>query len=117
MFEYFSRRGARIQLTYAVRPSWYPTRAQKMTCILRPGAVAALRKHLCGRLVTSADADYSMARKVWNGRIDRRPALVAFCTDEAEVVAAVRFAREHGVLVAVRGGGHSCAGTAVCDDG
>ena len=74
-----------------------------MTCILRPGAVAALRKHLCGQLVTPADADYSMARKVWNGRIDRRPALVAFCADEADVVAAVRFAREHGVLVAIRG--------------
>src|SRR5262249_6461396 len=49
--------------------------------------------------------------------IDRRPSLVAFCADEKEVVVALRFAREHELLVAVRGGGHSCAGTAVCDDG
>jgi FAD/FMN-containing dehydrogenase len=67
--------------------------------------------------VSADDADYNTARRVWNGRIDRRPALVAFCADEADVVAAVGFAREPGVLVAVRGGGHSCAGTTVCDDG
>jgi len=85
--------------------------------MLRPSAVAALREHLHGPLVSPDDADYNTARRVWNGRIDRRPALVAFCADEADVVAAVHFAREHGVLVAVRGGGHSCAGTAVCDDG
>ena len=85
--------------------------------MLRPSAVAALREHLHGPLVSPDDADYNTARRVWNGRIDRRPALVAFCADEADVVAVVRFAREHGVLVAVRGGGHSCAGTAVCDDG
>jgi len=85
--------------------------------MLRPSAVAALREHLHGPLVSPDDADYNTARRVWNGRIDRRPALVAFCADEADVVAAVRFAREHSVLVAVRGGGHSCAGTAVCDDG
>ena len=88
-----------------------------MTRMLRPSAVAALREHLHGPLVSPDDADYNTARRVWNGRIDRRPALVAFCADEADVVAAVRFAREHGILVAVRGGGHSCAGTAVCDDG
>jgi FAD/FMN-containing dehydrogenase len=85
--------------------------------MLRPSAVTAFREHLHGPLVSPDDADYNTARRVWNGRIDRRPALVAFCADEADVVAAVRFAREHGLLVAVRGGGHSCAGTAVCDDG
>jgi len=80
------------------------------------GAVAAFRERLRGRLVAPQDAGYDAARKVWNGRIDRRPALVAFCADQDEVAAAVRFAREHDILVSVRGGGHSCAGTAVCDD-
>ena len=88
-----------------------------MTRPIRLGAVAALREQLRGRLVSPDDTRYDAARKVWNGRIDRRPSLVAFCADEKEVVVALRFAREHELLVAVRGGGHSCAGTAVCDDG
>src|SRR5262245_481747 len=88
-----------------------------MTQLLRPDAVATLREHLRGRLVSPDDTRYDTARKVWNGRIDRRPSLIAFCEDERDVVVALRFAREHELLVAVRGGGHSCAGTAVCDDG
>src|SRR5215470_17297218 len=88
-----------------------------MTRPIRPGAVAALRERLRGRLVSPDDAGYDTARKVWNGRIDRRPFLVVFCADDKEVVVALRFAREHELLVAVRGGGHSCAGTAVCGDG
>ncbi len=63
------------------------------------------------------DPGYEEARRVWNGAIDRRPALIARCRDAADVVAAVRFAREQDLLVAVRGGGHNVAGTAVCDDG
>ena len=73
-----------------------------MTRPLRPAAVAALREHLRGRLVSPDDSGYDTARKVWNGRIDRRPSLVAFCADEKEVVVALRFAREHELLVAVR---------------
>jgi len=88
-----------------------------MTRPIRLGAVAALREHLRGRLISPNDTGYDTARRVWNGRIDRRPSLIAFCADEKEVVVALRFAREHELLVAVRGGGHSCAGTAVCDDG
>src|SRR5499433_3617882 len=88
-----------------------------MTQPIRPDAVAALRERLRGRLVSPDDTGYDTARKVWNGRIDRRPSLVAFCADDKEVVVALRFAREHELLVPVRGGGHSCAGTAVCDDG
>src|SRR5215471_11692774 len=94
-----------------------PSPSSWMTQLLRPGAVATLREQLRGRLVSPDDTGYDAARKVWNGRIDRRPSLVAFCADEKEVVVALRFAREHELLVAVRGGGHSCAGTAVCDDG
>jgi FAD/FMN-containing dehydrogenase len=84
---------------------------------IRPGAVAALRERLHGRLVSPDQTGYDASRKVWNGRIDRRPALIAFCADKSDVVATVRFAREHGVLIAVRGGGHSCAGLGTCDDG
>jgi hypothetical protein len=65
-----------------------------MTSAVGPGAVAAFRKQLRGRLVGPEDRAYEIARRVWNGRIDRRPALVAFCADEADVVAAVQFARE-----------------------
>jgi FAD/FMN-containing dehydrogenase len=84
---------------------------------LRHGVVAAFREQLSGRLVSPADAGYDKARRVWNGRIDRRPALIAFCASDREVMAAVRFAREDELLVAVRSGGHSAAGTAVCNGG
>jgi FAD/FMN-containing dehydrogenase len=84
---------------------------------LRHGVVAAFREQLSGRLVSPTDTGYDKARRVWNGRIDRRPALVAFCANDGDVMAAVRFAREHELLVAVRCGGNSAAGTAVCDDG
>ena len=70
-----------------------------------------------GRLVTADDADYDAARAVWNGAVDRRPRLVARCSGAADVAAAVRFARDHDLEIAVRGGGHNVAGTAVCDGG
>ncbi len=68
-------------------------------------------------LLTSADPGYDDARRVWNGAIDRRPAAIARCARADDVVAALRLARERGLLVAVRGGGHGVAGLAVCDDG
>ncbi len=70
-----------------------------------------------GRLIGAGDADYDIARAVWNGAIDRRPRLIAQCIGTADVVAAVRFARDHDLEIAIRGGGHNVAGTAVCDDG
>jgi FAD/FMN-containing dehydrogenase len=70
-----------------------------------------------GRLIDVDDADYDTARAVWNGAIDRRPRLIARCLGTADVIAAVRFAREHDLEIAIRGGGHNVAGTAVCDDG
>jgi FAD/FMN-containing dehydrogenase len=70
-----------------------------------------------GQLITADHADYDTARAVWNGAVDRRPRLIARCTGSADVSAAVRFARDHDLEIAVRGGGHNVAGTAVCDDG
>ncbi|MEV7522314.1 FAD-binding oxidoreductase [Streptomyces sp. NPDC091371] len=70
-----------------------------------------------GRLISADHADYDTARAVWNGAVDRHPKLIARCGGTADVVAAVRFARDHGLAIAVRGGGHNVAGTAVCDDG
>ncbi|HEV8329987.1 MAG TPA: FAD-binding protein [Steroidobacteraceae bacterium] len=65
----------------------------------------------------SADhADYDIARAVWNGAIDQRPRLIAWCIGAAAVVAAVRFARDHDLEIPIRGGGHKVAGTVVCDD-
>jgi FAD/FMN-containing dehydrogenase len=70
-----------------------------------------------GELLLPADPDYDSARRIWNGAIDRRPACIARCTGVADVVAAVRFARERDLEIALRGGGHNVAGTAVCDEG
>jgi hypothetical protein len=81
------------------------------------GAVDALQASFRGELVRPGDGSYDERRKVWNGSIDRRPALIARCTGVADVRAAVRFARAQELLVAVRGGGHSFPGLSVCDDG
>jgi hypothetical protein len=70
-----------------------------------------------GRLISADHTEYDSARAVWNGAIDRRPRLIARCIGTADVVAAVRFARDHDLEIAIRGGGHNVAGTAVCDDG
>jgi FAD/FMN-containing dehydrogenase len=70
-----------------------------------------------GELLLPTSPAYDAARRLWNGAIDRRPACIARCTGAADVVAAVRFARERDLEIAVRGGGHNVAGTAVCDDG
>jgi FAD/FMN-containing dehydrogenase len=70
-----------------------------------------------GRVMTADHADYDSARAVWNGAIDRRPRLIARCSGPADVVAAVRCARDHDLEIAIRGGGHNVAGTAVCDGG
>jgi FAD binding domain/Berberine and berberine like len=70
-----------------------------------------------GQLIRPADATYEDQRKIWNGSIDRRPALIARCTGVADVIAAMRFAREQGLLVALRSGGHSYPGLSLCDAG
>ncbi|RJQ67955.1 MAG: FAD-binding oxidoreductase [Desulfobacteraceae bacterium] len=79
--------------------------------------IRKFREGLRGRLFLPGDQGYDNARKVFNGMIDKRPALIVRCAGVADVMAAVNFARETQLLVAVRGGGHGVVGNAVCDDG
>lgn len=77
----------------------------------------ALRKKLRGELLESASSGYEATRVVWNGMIDRRPALIARCRNAADVVASVNYARDQCLTISVRSGGHNVAGYAVCDGG
>jgi FAD/FMN-containing dehydrogenase len=70
-----------------------------------------------GSILQPGDADYDNARKVWNGMIDRKPALIAQCTDADDISECVKFARKQNMIVSVRGGGHNVAGNAVCEGG
>jgi FAD/FMN-containing dehydrogenase len=72
---------------------------------------------LRGEVIQPADAGYDEARKLYNGIIDKRPALIARCRDVADVMAAVAFGREQNLLIAVRGGGHNGPGLGSCDGG
>src|SRR5919204_1712170 len=83
---------------------------------LEETAVLELETSLRGELVRPDDPSYDDHRRIWNGSISRRPALIARCTGVADVIAAVRFARQTGLEVAVRGGGHSFPGLSVADD-
>ena len=76
-----------------------------------------LRNSVHGPVIGPEDEGYDEARSIWNGAIDRRPAWIARCTGVADVVAAVHFARERDLLVAVRSGGHGVGGHALCDGG
>jgi FAD/FMN-containing dehydrogenase len=77
----------------------------------------SLRAQLRGSLLQPGDEGYDPARKVYNAMIDKRPALIARCADVADVIACVNHAREQGMLLAVRGGGHNGGGLGTCDDG
>lgn len=84
---------------------------------LDASAVETFAQDLRGYLVRPGDADYDEARSVWNAMIDRQPALIARCSGVADVIEAVRFAKHHGLPLAVRGGGHNIGGSGVCDGG
>jgi FAD/FMN-containing dehydrogenase len=80
-------------------------------------AIDDFAKGLAGRAIRPDDPGYDLARSIWNAAIDRRPGLIVRCRGVADVIRAVRFARDNDLLVAVRGGGHNVAGRALCDDG
>jgi FAD/FMN-containing dehydrogenase len=80
-------------------------------------AFQGFRSSIRGQCYRPGDTGYDEARTIPNAMIDRRPAIIARCAGTADVIACVRFAREHDLLVSVRGGGHSVAGKSVCEDG
>ncbi|WP_338729595.1 FAD-binding oxidoreductase [Haladaptatus sp. DJG-WS-42] len=80
-------------------------------------AIEALEVGFRGELIQPGDPTYDEAREIWNAAIDKRPGLIARCAGVADVIAAVNFAREQDILVAVKGAGHNIAGNALCDDG
>ena len=84
---------------------------------LERAAVKEFGESLTGPVILSNHPDYDTARKLWNGMHDRHPAMIARCMNSTDVSNAVNFARERGLLTAVRGGGHSWPGKSVCDDG
>ncbi|ALW86797.1 oxidoreductase [Hymenobacter sedentarius] len=79
--------------------------------------ISQLATDLRGRLIEPHHAEYDASRRVHNGMIHKHPAGIAYCADVADVITCVNYAREHHLLVAVRGGGHSAAGMGLCDDG
>lgn len=85
--------------------------------VLKNAEIEDLRASLRGQLLVPGQEGYDAARKVWNGAFNKKPALIARCAGAADVAQAVKFARAHELLVAVRGGGHSMSGHSVCDGG
>ena len=85
--------------------------------VLKNAKVEAFRSGLRGEVLLPGDDGYQAGRKVFNGMIDKRPAMIVRCAGTVDVVHAVDFARTHNLLIAVRGGGHSVGGKAVCDGG
>ncbi|HEX6797589.1 MAG TPA: FAD-binding oxidoreductase [Ktedonobacterales bacterium] len=87
------------------------------TVALAETAVQELKTRVRGEIIQPGDAGYEEARKVYNGMIDKRPAVIVRCVDAADVMSTVNFAREQGLALAVRGGGHNGPGLGTCDDG
>src|ERR1700722_1757767 len=81
------------------------------------GLFSTLSENIRGNVITPAAGDYELARKVYNGMIDRHPDAIVLCADVADVRAAVNFARRERLTVAIRGGGHNGAGLGICDHG
>src|SRR5581483_8978928 len=85
--------------------------------LLRDETIRVFTSRLQGQVIRPGDDQYDEARGVWNGMIDKYPACIARCSTVADVISSVNFARDNHLPLAVRGGGHNVAGTAVCDDG
>lgn len=83
---------------------------------MKSGVIEDFKTKLRGPLIQPGDAGYDDARKIWNAMIDRRPAMIVRCAGAADVKTSVVFARDHDLLLSVRGGGHNIAGNALCDD-
>ena len=80
-----------------------------------PSSLDLLKTNIHGKVITPQDDEYNEARAIWNGMIDRHPALIIQCSGTADVITAVRFAKEHHLLISVRGAGHNIAGRSLED--
>ena len=87
------------------------------TIALERKTIDDLRGRLRGTILLPGDPGYNAARSLWNGMVNRRPALIARCTNVTDVIAAVTFGREQNLVIAIKGGGHNVTGNAMCDDG
>ena len=81
--------------------------------MLNENSIADFKANLRGPLIQPGDKDYDDARKVYNGMIHKKPRLIAYCADVADVIHSVRFAREKNLLLAIRGGGHNAGGLGI----
>src|SRR5512147_1418370 len=81
------------------------------------GSIERLKGKVAGKVILPADPEYNESRTIWNAMIDRRPAVIVRCTGATAVSHSISFARENGLEISIRGGGHNIAGNAVCDDG
>ena len=84
---------------------------------VRAETIVALRSQMRGELIEPSNPNYDATRVIWNGMIDRKPALIARCLNAGDVALAVNFARDNRLAIAIRAGGHNVAGYAVCDGG
>jgi FAD/FMN-containing dehydrogenase len=84
---------------------------------IKSDAIDDLKLKLRGQLLQPGDSSYDETRKIWNAMIDRRPAMIVRCAGVADVMRSIAFARDHDLLLAIRGGGHNIAGNALCDGG
>jgi FAD/FMN-containing dehydrogenase len=84
---------------------------------LQEETIRKFKESLRGELILAEDAGYDDARSIWNAMIDRRPALIVRCLGVADVVTCVKFAREHRLILSIKGGGHNISGLAVCEGG
>src|SRR2546428_8373000 len=114
--------GRDVDVAYAAYTTTWTRRKgileqQHTPVALEETAIQELGSRLRGELLRPSDAGYEQACRVYNAMIEKRPALIAHCVDVADVIAAVNFAREHGLTLAVRGGGHGGPGLGTCDDG
>src|SRR5215472_7540009 len=92
-------------------------RGGEMNIAMMPTFLQKLETRLQGKVICQGDERYDYARRVWNGRIDRFPYGIVYCTDPNDVRIAIEFAREAEIPVAVRGGGHSMIGLSMCNNG
>src|SRR6185312_4258796 len=90
--------------------TWVSQSVEPMTDTQVLSLIARWQPHFNGLLLASSHEEYSAARRIWNGMIDRQPALIARCTSPRDVISAIRLARDEGLHVSVRGGGHGVAG-------